>query len=461
MKQKIAALVLVLLLLVAGLMKISDIVGDRQLNRNVAVQSVVQSLAGPQTLVGPLITRSCTEEWAASRAPAGALTLERREFVVVSAPTSLVIQGGTQLEPRSRGLHATQVFTLKSRIAAEWAQPLPALPTPTHADGRVTCAAPVMALSVSDARGLRHASLTLAGAAVLLKPGTSLSRYPSGVSATLPKTVADKPLIAEFDLELVGTERLAVVPVGDDTQVALTSNWPHPSFGGQFLPVTRQVTDHGFEADWRVSALASTAQQTVAQQLPLCSGNEMPVRYSSEETAKPMGCTDDFSVEFIDPVNVYVLSDRATKYGLLFVGLTFLAVGLFEFMKSLRVHPVQYLLVGAAMSMFFLLLVSLSEHMAFALAYALAASACVALLTYYASHMLGRWSRGLPFGLAIAVLYGLLYVLLQLEQTALLVGALALFALLAAIMAMTRQVDWYARLALPVKPAQTTQTPAA
>jgi inner membrane protein len=101
-----------------------------------------------------------------------------------------------------------------------------------------------------------------------------------------------------------------------------------------------------------------------------------------------------------------------------FIGLTFLAVGLFEFMKSLRVHPIQYLLVGAAMSMFFLLLVSLSEHMPFESAYAIASAACVLLLTYYASHMLGRWSRGLPFGLGIATLYGMLFVLLRMEQTA-------------------------------------------
>jgi inner membrane protein len=149
---------------------------------------------------------------------------------------------------------------------------------------------------------------------------------------------------------------------------------------------------------------------------------------------------------FIDPINTYSLSDRATKYGLLFIVLTFVAVGLFEFMRGLRVHPVQYLLVGAAISIFFLLLVSLSEHLAFDHAYAIAASACVLLLSYYASHMLHSWKRGLPFGTGIAALYGLLYMLLQLEQTALVVGALALFAVLTAVMMLTRKVDWYAQL---------------
>jgi inner membrane protein len=237
-------------------------------------------------------------------------------------------------------------------------------------------------------------------------------------------------------LELVGTESISIVPLGGDTRVQLTSNWPHPSFGGQFLPVDRKVTEDGFEASWRVSSLASTAQQDVTQQ---DAGKRKAVCPSYSDGSANNGCVEAFNVTFVDPSNTYALSDRATKYGLLFIGLTFLAVGMFEFMKSLRVHPIQYLLVGAAMSMFFLLLVSLSEHMPFETAYAIASAACVLLLTYYASHMLGRWSRGLPFGLGIATLYGMLFVLLRMEQTALLLGAVALFAVLAAVMMLTRR----------------------
>ena len=148
-------------------------------------------------------------------------------------------------------------------------------------------------------------------------------------------------------------------------------------------------------------------------------------------------------ISFIDPVNPYSLSDRATKYGLLFVVLTFVAVGLFELMNRLRVHPIQYFLVGSAISIFFLLLVSLSEHLGFNESYAAAATACVLLLTYYASYMLGGLRRGVPFGLGVGLLYGLLFVLLQLEQTALVVGAIALFVVLALVMALTRKIDWY------------------
>ena len=186
---------------------------------------------------------------------------------------------------------------------------------------------------------------------------------------------------------------------------------------------------------------------------------------------------------FVDPVNPYTLADRATKYGLLFIALTFVAVGLFELMgngphapplrgslppegaafsswggpatKRLRVHPVQYLLVGAALCSFFLLLVSLSEHLPFGWSYLAAATACVLLLGYYASHMLGGLTRGLPLGLGIALLYGLLYVLLQLEQTALAVGSVALFLVLTAVMVLTRKVNWYG-----LTPAQRSTPPA-
>jgi inner membrane protein len=150
------------------------------------------------------------------------------------------------------------------------------------------------------------------------------------------------------------------------------------------------------------------------------------------------------SVAFIDPINPYVLSDRATKYDLLFIVLTFIAVGLIEVLSGRRVHPMQYLLVGLALALFFLLLLSLSEHLVFEQAYAVAACACAALLGVYAASMLGRKLAGALFGLGIALLYGLLYALLQMEQNALVIGSVMLFAALATVMMLTRRIDWYA-----------------
>ena len=153
------------------------------------------------------------------------------------------------------------------------------------------------------------------------------------------------------------------------------------------------------------------------------------------------------TVSFIDPVNPYVLSDRAVKYAVLFVVLTFVAVGLVEVRSGRRVHPVQYLLVGLALSLFFLLLLSLSEHLPFAAAYVLAAAACAGLLAFYASAVFARRLAGVAFGFGVVLLYGLLYTLLQMEQNALVIGSVMLFGALAAVMLLTRRIDWYAMFA--------------
>lgn len=463
---KVAGLALVLGLLLWGLGEISGLVQERQRQRQAAVASVAQSLAGAQTLLGPVVHMACTEEWQTREGRDGVVTA-RREFTRVAPPATLTVDGGNQLEPRARGLHATQVFTLKTHIRAEWPN-LEALKVEReHAGSRISCGPALIALSVSDARGIRQAVLQVNGATQTARAGTFMGAYPRGVHSPLPaSTDLAAPLKAELELELLGTERLGIVPLGGATQVTLRSNWPHPSFNGQFLPSDRTVTDEGFDASWRVSALSSTAQRAVQNQRPLCDGSgerDEPTMDSAVDAARAAaavtsasvvsvsgptgsGCTETLGVAFIDPSNTYALSHRATRYGLLFIALTFVAVGLFEFLRSLRVHPVQYFLVGAAVSIFFLLLVSLSEHLVFGVAYAVAATGCVLLLTWYASHMLRSWRSGLPFGAGIAALYALLYVLLRLEQTALLVGAVALFAVLALVMLLTRKVDWYSRL---------------
>lgn len=451
---KFAGLLLVAVLLLLGLDQITSLVHERQGRHQSAVDSVASSLAGSQTLLGPLVHMRCTEEWNTSEEKRP--VHQRREFTLAAAPSSLTVNGSSQVEARARGLHATQVYTYKSHITAQWPNLKAVTMGRQNTGSKVQCDAPVLMLAVSDARGIRQAEVKINGAVQEVQAGTPNPAYPRGIQASLPGNIqVNTPLVAEVELELLGTESLNFVPVGSATQVNLASNWPHPSFTGQFLPSERKISEKGFEASWRISALASNAQQAVLSEGALCNGNSMggsghdTPRDAVTAAAVVAGstyCVETLGLGFIDPINTYSLSDRATKYGLLFIALTFVAVGLFEFMRGLRVHPVQYFLVGAAISIFFLLLVSLSEHLPFDAAYAIGASACVLLLSYYASHMLHSWKRGLPFGAGIAALYGLLYMLLQLEQTALVVGALALFSVLAAVMMLTRKVDWYGRL---------------
>ncbi|WP_306555996.1 cell envelope integrity protein CreD [Acidovorax sp.] len=446
---KLAALAAITVLLLFGLGMIEDVVRDRLRYRSITAQSVAESLAGPQTLMGPMIHSACVESWEVEtgKGDERRMVEQRREFLLTAMPEQLKLSTGAAMEERARGLHKVNTFNLKAHVTAQWGSLASLVPQSSMKNSRMHCGAPIVMMAVGDARGIRTAQFTLDSQTLALKPGTFHPTYSRGLHAALPESVRGKAdgLTATLDLELVGTERLAFVPLGGNTEVQMTSSWPHPSFGGRFLPSEREVKKTGFAAQWRLSSLATTAQADIANGKRICLGGTDDGSHSDYVPggATPGDCADSFSVAFIDPVNPYSLSDRATKYGVLFIALTFVAVGLFELMKKLRVHPVQYLLVGSALCSFFLLLVSLSEHLPFGISYAVAASACVLLLAYYASHMLGGLARGIPLGGGIAVLYGLLYVLLQLEQTALVVGAIALFLVLAAVMVLTRKVNWY------------------
>jgi inner membrane protein len=452
---KLAALAAIGLLLLFGLSMIDNVVRDRVRYRSLTAQSVAESLAGPQTLMGPLIHSACVESWdvETGKGDERRMVEQRREFRLTAMPEQLKLTTGAAMEERARGLHKVNTYNLKAQITAQWGSLAALVPQSTIKDSRMHCGAPIVMMAVGDARGIRTAQFTLGSQALALKPGTFHPAYSRGLHAALPESVRGKAdgLTATLDLELVGTERLSIVPLGGNTEVLMTSSWPHPSFAGRFLPSEREITKAGFSAQWRLSSLATTAQADIAEGKPVCVGGDSGSVYASTRdsdysaaAAPAQGpCADSFSVAFVEPVNPYSLSDRAIKYGVLFIALTFVAVGLFEVMKKLRVHPVQYLLVGSALCSFFLLLVSLSEHLPFGASYAVAASACVLLLGYYASHILGGLARGIPLAGGIGVLYGLLYVLLQLEQTALVVGAVALFLVLAAVMVLTREVNWY------------------
>jgi inner membrane protein len=203
-----------------------------------------------------------------------------------------------------------------------------------------------------------------------------------------------------------------------------------------------------------VSSLATNARASVLRGDRLCAqpnSASLDNRYENYAPAAanaaastPQGCVQSFGVGFIDPVNPSTLADRATKYAFLFIALTFVGIVMLEVMRDVQVHPIQYLLIGAALAVFFLLLLSLSEHIHFALAYAIAAAACIALIGVYAKSVFGSKSRAMTTMTGLGVLYAVLYVVLQSEQHALLAGSLLIFAALAGVMLLTRSVNWSA-----------------
>ncbi|MDM4767138.1 cell envelope integrity protein CreD [Pelomonas sp. SE-A7] len=439
---KLAILAAVSLVLLVVLARIGWLVDERQMRQREAVLNVEQAQAGSQTLLGPLLHRRCVEEWETVSGIGNqrTVTTDKREFRLASAPALLQVAGNLNQDARYRGLFKVNGYAGRLQFDAHWHTLEGLQPRAEHAGSRLSCSEPELMLASSDARGLRAAELKLDGQSFVVKPGTHHPKYERGLHADMPGLMARQvtnaaPLKLLLQLDLSGTERFALVPAAATTRLSLRSDWPHPSFGGRFLPGARDIGVDGFSAQWSVSELSSTAAADVLR--------ERPVPGMNDKADKSEAMVDTLDVSLIDPVNPYVMSDRAIKYGVLFIALTFVTVGLVELLSGRRVHPVQYLLVGLALSLFFLLLLSLSEHLSFGLAYGTAAGAAVALLTHYGAAMLGSWQRGLGFGALIAVLYGTLFVLLRLEQAALVIGSLLLFALLAAVMTLTRKLDWY------------------
>lgn len=442
---KVLAMGAVMLLLVLVMGRIDALVRERHASEGQARANVEESLAGAQTLLGPWLHRRCTEEWevAAGGPDARERSRMQREHVVDLPARRLAVNGELRGEARHRGLFRVNGWASRVELRAEWPALEALRPTRSQAGSRLQCEPARLLVGVSDVRGLRTVQINLDGEAAAAEPGTGHPRFASGLHALLPAARTDSgtaPLVATVVLDLIGTSRLALVPAATQTTWALRSDWPHPSFDGRFLPVEREVGSDGFRARWAVSSLASAAAAGLAGQAELC-GAAGPA--SAARAQEGPRCLDTLGVTLFDPVNVYVLTDRATKYALLFIVLTFVAVALTEVVAGRHVHPVQYLLVGLALAVFYLLLLGLAEHIGFARAYAAASAACALLLVHYGSHMLGGWRAGLAFGGGVAALYGLLWVLLQREQTALVIGALLLFAALAAVMVLTRRIDWY------------------
>jgi inner membrane protein len=237
-----------------------------------------------------------------------------------------------------------------------------------------------------------------------------------------------------MDLSLNGSSSIRFTPAGRQTTVRLASAWPDPKFEGAFLPAERTVDAKGFAADWAISYYGRTFPQ------------QWTDREGGDSPFEPLAISGaQFGVSLLSPVDQYRLVERSIKYGLLFIVLVFTAFFLFEVLGRVRVHPFQYTLVGAALVLFFLLLLALSEVRSFATAYLAGAAACTGLIAAYAATALRSARRAGVVALELAVIYGMLYVILQQQDYALLLGAIGLFIALALVMFTTRRLDWYAR----------------
>lgn len=432
---KLLSVTVLIFLLLLPLKLIEGLISARQHRQAEVEQTIAASAAHAQTATTPFlviryIEHVTTESWDEP--------LKRYRTVVtphprlaVFTPTEAKLDVTTDTEARYKGLYKAQVLKSEGRWRLRF--DVPAMLGTSLKREAMEQQEAWIAIGLSDARGIIGApEVKWRGVERPVRPGTEVPGLVHGLHAPLgawPDQTAQS-VEASVKLNWIGTSTLNFAPLGQRTQVTLQSPWPHPNFLGSFLPVDKSIGDAGFRATWDVTHYASQNDRLL-------------------KTSSPT--LESFGVRFIEPVNIYLQGERAVKYGLLFVVLTFAAFFLIEVLKSVSVHPLQYGLVGLALATFFLLIVSLSEHLAFGLAYLAASIACVGLMTYYISHVLKSRARGLGFGALFGLLYVALYGLLLSEDNALVLGSLLLFAALAAVMVLTRKVDWY-RLGEAAKP---------
>jgi inner membrane protein len=449
---KACVLIMLIIALSIGVMSVRSTVSERLSYRASALDSVTTSLPRNQRVAGLVLVQTYTERYLATeevtdaagkRARSQVMREQTRNHIVL--PDSLDVTGSLMPDQRRIGLFRIMAYQFDGHIQGSVRVPTAADLPRSRSDAQIIAIArPQLMLALSDTRGLRDVKITVAGQDLSVIPGGGLGKAAS-LEASLPDEALKNGTLT-FDATLVigGTGRFNFVPLAQQNRMAISSPWAHPSFLGDFLPVERNVRPTGFDAQWQISSIATNAGRVWLN----------ATQHASDEH-NARDAADTFSVQLVEPVDIYSLADRATKYAFMFIMLTLGIFMIYELMKQMRVHAIQYMLVGAAQLIFFLLLLALSEHIGFAVAYLAATAACVGLIGYYIAAVLKSAWRGAGFAALLALLYAALYGILQSEQNALLLGSVLVFVVLAAVMIATRRTDWHAltRIELPRRPA--------
>ncbi|KLZ89155.1 cell envelope integrity protein CreD [Klebsiella pneumoniae] len=424
---KITTLIGCIVLLSLPLMMVRELINERADYRNEVVDAIEQSTSGSQKLAGTLIAIPITETL--TRMENQKEVNYQRSWVYYWLPESLAVAGKQTVESRRVGIYSGQVWHNVLQIKASFDPLRLAALRKTN----IVLGQPRLVVSVGDARGIGaiHAP-EVNGNVLSVEPGLGISGDGAGIHMPMPALAEDnKPLEIAFSLDLNGTGEFSLVPLGRNSELQLTSNWPHPGFLGSFLPTQREVSAAGYRAHWQSSWFA----------------NDMG-SYFKDDMEIPWSRLPAFSADVMSLADQYQLTDRATKYAILLIGLTFMAFFVFESLTRRPLHPMQYLLVGLSLVLFYLVLLALSEHIGFTAAWLAASLSGAVMNGIYLQAVLRGWRNSLLFVAALLLLDGVMWFLLHSEDSALLLGTGVLALALSVLMFLTRRVDWYA-LSLP------------
>lgn len=454
---------LVAIVLVIPLLLVYALVYDRQDQSRTAQASINAGWGGAQVIAGPIVvvpfrTTQTQNEEVGGKMLSRVVEVEKLLYI---SPVENRVTTTIRPEERRKSIYSSVLYEAQVRGAARFA-----LPDDLERFGvtreRLMWDRVELRMGASDARGLtRGGSLRAGGRDLPLQPGKGpAATGGEGFFAFLPWN-GEGALAVEYGFGLRGSRSLSLVPRGGTTTWDVSSSWPSPSFHGAFLPDKPSVTGKGFRARYAVDKLALGQPPVAMEDLgpPLIDQGDGsyameasvrvgPASISSGDIAA--GGAQDVvgapgkavSIDLIETVNLYSKVDRAVKYGFLFIGFTFLAFLLFDIVGGARVASAEYLLTGAGLVLFFVLLLAFAEVIGFTAAYVLASVAIIGLLTAYSAAVLKSWRRARFIGALLVGLYALLFVLLNLEAWSLLIGAVMLFVALAGVMYATRKVDW-------------------
>jgi len=409
---------IVLILLIPNAM-IDSLIGERQLRQDMVAREVSQSWGGAQAIRGPLLSIPYST-WQTRDDGKRTETRHTAWFL----PKQLNVTGELKHQIRKRSIFDVVLYQAEIQLAGAFEQPdfqaLHIQPEDVRwSEARIS-------VGINGMTGIKEMVLAdWAGEALPMGPGTaSTTLVPAGVSTEVPVSSDGKNYAFSIPIKLNGSEYLSFEPVGKTTTVNLRSDWHSPSFEGAFLPDQREISDNGFTAQWNVLDL----------------NRPYPQQWKDDEVNFGQS---NLSVRLIKPVDEYLKNTRSAKYTILVIGLTFLLYFFFEVLQKLLIHPFQYLLVGLALTVFYLLLLSLSEHVGFNVAYLVSSVATISLIAGYSFSVLKikRWVIQLL--LLLIAIYGFIFILLQLEDYALLAGSAGVFIALAAVMFASRKIDWY------------------
>jgi inner membrane protein len=412
---KLALICLLSLVLLIPLFWISHTIDGRERYYKQSVDTIAESWAGSQTIVGPFLLVPYMDN--ADKKP----TL--RHHIIL--PAALDAKVKIQPEVRHRGIFEVVVYQTLIHLKGDFKKLMENAP----GDRNYFWNQAKLILHISDLKGIQSLNFLAQGKDQPVKQGTDvLSNHLKGIHIDPRLATGEGGYDFDISLNLRGTDALTFLPIGKDTRVDMNSPWQDPSFTGQFLPTSREITPEGFQASWHIPYLARS----------------IPESFDTDNVdLNKLVSSDAFGVRLLKAANHYVMAERAIKYFYMFILYTFIAFFLFEAVKKTRIHIFQYALTGCSLLCFFVLLTAFAEHLSFTVSYLIASAAIIAQISLYTFKMIRELVERCVFVSIFIGLYGCLFLILHLEDYAFLIGAVGLFGVLSLTMYYTRNVNWF------------------